>query len=133
MKNNLTDGQMKFVWFNYTDVMGSTAFKKMAKEIKRGKNKKQKQLLKDAVLARKRFSVKKAKEELGKYGQHKSTCGICADNTLGVKHAVFCHTDGNNIVPHTYCQGCIDQWSKKRLTCPTCRRNGVPLRLYFPF
>ena len=124
---------MKFCWFHYTDVMGSTAFARMAKEIKRGKNKKQKQLLKDAVLARKRFSVKKAKEVLGKYGQHKRECAICGADTLGVKHAVFCHTDGNNSVPHTYCQGCIDQWSKRRLTCPTCRRNGVPLRLYFPF
>ena len=66
------------------------------------------QLLKVAALVRNRFSVKRAKQKLGKYGQHKSKCGICFDTTLGVQQAVFCHTDGNNSVPHTYCQGCID-------------------------
>ena len=90
-------------------------------------------MLQNKTLKMKRTAIKKAKEQLGKYGQHKSQCLICLDNGLAVKKSVWAHADGNNTVSHTYCTEGINRWVKIHKKCPYCSRQGEPLRLYFTF
>ena len=118
--------------FPTNQLWGLKSFRKYVRNITRNGPKKQKKIVLSDQMQREMKTRKIAFKRFGRYAQdNKYECSICMKRKRAFNASVFCHTNTDNTVPHTFCTPCVTKWAKvKGQKCPTCRESGVPIKIY---
>ena len=111
---------------------GLKSFRKYVRNVDRNGSKKQKKIVQSDQMKREKKSRKVAFTRFGKYAQDKKyECSICKKRKRAFNASVFCHSNDDNQVPHTFCTPCVTKWTTlKGQKCPLCRESGVAIKIY---
>ena len=118
--------------FTTNNLWGLKSFRKYIRNISKNGTRRQKRLVESDQIQREKAARKKAADRYGRYaGKNKYECPICRKRKSPINATMMCHNNGDNEVPHVFCNSCIKKWIKvKGGSCPLCTRPGVPIKIY---
>ena len=111
---------------------GLKSFRKSIKDLTKNGPKREKKIALSEQIKREKKLRKVAVNRFGRFAQeNRYECSICKKRKRAFNASVMCHTNDDNVVPHTFCTPCLIRWTKKNNnSCPLCRSPGVPIKIY---